>query len=149
MTEKEKQQAGELYNGNDRQLTAERIAAKKLCADMISLSGHKIYAPKGIGALYLTSKIHLPPLLLGGGQEKGFRSGTESVPLICGFGAAVKALSGRVDENFKNDTDKKVPDNNICKPSRVSNRKCCCILLKRKISSCQAAQPAQRARKAR
>ena len=78
------------------------ISAKKLCADMISLSGHKIYAPKGIGALYLTSKIHLPPLLLGGGQEKGFRSGTESVPLICGFGAAVKALSGRVDENFKN-----------------------------------------------
>lgn len=78
------------------------ISVKKLCADMISLSGHKIYAPKGIGALYVKSGVHIPELLLGGGQEKGFRSGTESVPLICGFGAAVKALSGKVDENFAN-----------------------------------------------
>lgn len=78
------------------------ITAKKLNADMISLSGHKIYAPKGIGALYVKSGVHIPEYLLGGGQEKGFRSGTESVPLICGFGAAVKALSGKVDENFKN-----------------------------------------------
>ena len=77
------------------------VSVKKLNADMISLSGHKIYAPKGIGALYLRSKIHLPPLVLGGGQESGFRSGTESVPLICGFGAAVKALSGKIGENLE------------------------------------------------
>ena len=77
------------------------VNVRKLGADMISLSGHKIYAPKGIGALYLRSKVHLPPLMLGGGQEKGLRSGTESVPLICGFGAAVKALSDKVDENFR------------------------------------------------
>jgi cysteine desulfurase len=46
--------------------------------------------------------VHIPAFLLGGGQEKGFRSGTESVPLICGFGAAVKALSGKVEENLEN-----------------------------------------------
>lgn len=78
------------------------FTVKKLCADMISLSGHKIYAPKGVGALYLTSRIHIPAFLLGGGQEKGFRSGTESVPLICGFGAAVRTLCGRVEENLEN-----------------------------------------------
>lgn len=77
------------------------FTVKKLCADMISLSGHKVYAPKGVGALYVKSGVHIPPFMLGGGQEKGFRSGTESVPLICGFGAAVRALSGKVDENFK------------------------------------------------
>ena len=78
------------------------ITVKKLNADLISLSGHKIYAPKGIGALYVKSGVHIPEFLLGGGQEKGFRSGTESVPLICGFGAAVKALSGKVEENLEN-----------------------------------------------
>lgn len=77
------------------------FTVKKLGADLISLSGHKIYAPKGVGALYVRSGVHIPPFMLGGGQEKGFRSGTESVPLICGFGAAVRALSGKVDENFK------------------------------------------------
>ena len=78
------------------------FTVKKLNADMISLSGHKIYAPKGIGALCVSAKVHIPAFLLGGGQEKGFRSGTESVPLICGFGAAVKALSGKVEENLEN-----------------------------------------------
>lgn len=77
------------------------FTAKKLSADMISLSGHKIYAPKGIGALYVKKGVHIPALLLGGGQEKGFRSGTESVPLICGFGAAVEKLMPNVSENLK------------------------------------------------
>lgn len=76
------------------------FTVKKLNADMISLSGHKIYAPKGIGALYLKSGVHIPPLLLGGGQESSFRSGTECVPLILGFGAAVEALCGKVEENY-------------------------------------------------
>ena len=77
------------------------FTVKKLNADMVSLSGHKIYAPKGIGALYVKSGVHIPAFLLGGGQESGFRSGTESVPLICGLGAAVKALEGKVEENLK------------------------------------------------
>lgn len=66
---------------------------KQLYADCISLSGHKIYAPKGIGALYIKKGVRIAPYLIGGGQEKGFRSGTESVPLISGFGEAVKFFS--------------------------------------------------------
>lgn len=77
------------------------VKTKKLCADMISVSGHKIYAPKGIGALYVRKGLHIPPLMLGGGQEKGFRSGTESVPLICGLGAAVSALMYNISENLE------------------------------------------------
>lgn len=77
------------------------VKAKKLCADMISLSGHKVCGPKGIGALYVKKGVHIPPFMLGGGQEKGFRSGTESVPLICGFGAAVEKLAPMVDENLE------------------------------------------------
>lgn len=77
------------------------FTVKKLGADLISLSGHKIYAPKGVGALYVKSGVHIPPFMLGGGQEKGFRSGTESVPLICGFGAAVRVLSDKVEINLE------------------------------------------------
>ncbi len=63
----------------------------KLCecgADVISVSGHKIHAPKGVGALYIKKGVKLTPRVYGGGQEKGVRSGTESVPLIAAFGAA-------------------------------------------------------------
>lgn len=72
------------------------LSVKKLSADIISLSAHKIHGPKGIGALYIRKGVHIPPLMLGGGQEKGFRSGTESVPLIMGFGAACAELSGSI-----------------------------------------------------
>ena len=59
-------------------------------ADMISVSGHKIHGPKGIGALWMRDGLTLPPRILGGGQESGRRSGTENVPAIAGFGEAVK-----------------------------------------------------------
>lgn len=65
--------------------------ASTLGADLISVSGHKIHGPKGIGALYIRKGLSLPPYLHGGGQESGYRSGTESLPLIVGFGAACKA----------------------------------------------------------
>ena len=81
------------------------FSAKALGADFIAISGHKIGAPKGIGALYVKKGIHIPPFMLGGGQEKGFRSGTESVPLICGFGAAVKKLAPNVSANFEKAAD--------------------------------------------
>ena len=64
--------------------------ASSLGADLISISGHKVHAAKGTGALYIRKGLNLPPYLLGGGQEKGFRSGTEGVPLIAGFGAACR-----------------------------------------------------------
>lgn len=65
---------------------------KELGVDMLSASGHKVHAPKGIGFLYLKKGVHIPPFIIGGGQEKGLRSGTESVPLICGFSAAVQDI---------------------------------------------------------
>lgn len=68
------------------------IDVKKLGVDFLSISGHKVHGPKGIGALYVKSGVHLPSFMLGGGQERGFRSGTESVPLIAGFAAAVEDL---------------------------------------------------------
>jgi cysteine desulfurase len=67
------------------------FSAKKLGADLISISGHKIHAPKGIGALYLRSGLRLAPYILGGSQEDGRRAGTESLPLIAAFGAAAEA----------------------------------------------------------
>lgn len=68
------------------------INVKNLGVDLLSASGHKIHAPKGVGFLYCSQKTHIAPLLLGGGQENGMRSGTESVPLICALHGAVEDL---------------------------------------------------------
>lgn len=68
------------------------VRPELLGTDLISVSGHKIHAPKGIGALYVSKNVRILPLLVGGGQEKGLRSGTESTLLIDAFAAAVKAL---------------------------------------------------------
>ncbi|MBR3076960.1 MAG: cysteine desulfurase [Oscillospiraceae bacterium] len=65
--------------------------ASNLEADLISVSSHKIHGPKGAGALFIRKGLSLPPYLHGGGQESGFRSGTEAVPNILGFGAACEA----------------------------------------------------------
>ena len=77
-----------------------KIDLEKLEFDFITLSGHKIGAPAGIGALVVKSKFHLNPHLLGGGQEKGLRAGTENILGICGFGAAAKILSKTKQDNF-------------------------------------------------
>lgn len=74
--------------------------AKGLGADLISVSGHKVHAAKGVGALYIRPGLRLPPYLLGGGQERGLRSGTEAVPLIAGFGAACQAASATLREDL-------------------------------------------------
>lgn len=76
------------------------VSVKKLGCDALSLSGHKIYAPKGIGALYLKSGVRIKPLMLGGGQQNALRSGTEPVPLIYGMGRAVEALDPTIDERL-------------------------------------------------
>ena len=70
------------------------FTAKTLGADLISVSSHKIHGPKGAGALYISPKLRaFPPLLLGGGQESGLRSGTEATPAIFGFAAACAEIS--------------------------------------------------------
>ena len=73
------------------------FAAKTLGADLISVSSHKIHGPKGCGALYISPRLKsFPAYLFGGGQESGFRSGTEGMPAIMGFAAACAAGSATV-----------------------------------------------------
>ena len=64
----------------------------KLGADLCTVSAHKVHGPKGVGALYVSKSARILPHTFGGGQEKGLRPGTESVPLICAFGEAVRML---------------------------------------------------------
>ncbi len=72
------------------------VSPEKLHADLLTVSGHKVHACKGVGALYHKKGIRLTPLLKGGEQEGTLRPGTESVPLIAGFGAAVSDLQGTI-----------------------------------------------------
>lgn len=78
------------------------IKSAEIFADIIVVSGHKVHAVKGVGAMYIRKGIRIAPLLLGGGQEKNLRSGTESVPLIAGFGAAIRALMPTVGVAHEN-----------------------------------------------
>lgn len=64
------------------------VNVRELCVDMLTLSSHKIHGPKGVGALWVKNGLRLNPIIYGGGQENGLRSGTEALPLIAGFAAA-------------------------------------------------------------
>ena len=66
------------------------LSVRNMGIDALSLSGHKLYAPKGIGALYVHPKVKILPLIEGGEQERGMRAGTENVPAIVGLGCAAK-----------------------------------------------------------
>lgn len=78
------------------------FAAKTLGADLISVSAHKVHGPKGCGALYISPKVRsFPALLVGGGQESGYRSGTEGTPAIFGFAAACEALKPTLSEDIE------------------------------------------------
>lgn len=74
------------------------IDVHKQGIDMLSLSGHKIHAQKGIGALYIRKGLTLPNLIHGGGQERGKRAGTENVPAIVGLGVAIEAATRNISE---------------------------------------------------
>ena len=75
-----------------------KINPKSCKIDMMSVSGHKIHGPKGVGILYVADKVKLHPLMLGGGQQKGLRSGTENVPGIAGIGLASELIYKDFDE---------------------------------------------------
>ena len=68
------------------------IRPKKQGIDLLSVSGHKIHGPKGVGFLYIDEKVKIKPLLYGGGQQRDLRSGTENVPGIAGLGLAAQAM---------------------------------------------------------
>lgn len=75
-----------------------RIDVKKMNIDMLSLSGHKFYAPKGVGALYIKDGIKIKKLQDGGEQESNLRAGTENVAEIVGLGKAINLIYGQFDE---------------------------------------------------
>jgi len=85
------------------------FTVKQLGADLITVSSHKIEGPKGVGALiadkYLISRGGLSPIILGGGQEGGLRSGTENVPAIAAFGEAVRIAHAHISENMNKTED--------------------------------------------
>lgn len=105
-----------------------RILPKKMGIDMLSVSAHKIHGPKGVGFLYVNEKVKIKPLILGGGQQKGMRSGTDNVPGIAGLGMAAKeAYTGfeekvshlyRIKELFANGV-REIPDTVINSPDGV------------------------------
>lgn len=76
------------------------IYPKRLHIDLLSVSGHKIHGPKGIGFLYIKDKLKIKPLIFGGGQQKGMRSGTENVPGIAGIGRAAEIIYAGLDEKM-------------------------------------------------
>lgn len=84
---------------------------KKLGVDLMTISAHKIYGPKGVGALYINQEIPIEPIITGGGQEFGLRSGTENVPGIVGFGKAIEIITKNQKKEKKK--IKKMRDNII------------------------------------
>lgn len=74
------------------------FSAKRLGADMITVSGHKIHAPKGIGALYIKTGVKIKPYIIGGAQESGLRAGTEAMPQIAAFGKACELAKASMND---------------------------------------------------
>jgi len=87
--------------------------------DLITISSHKICGPKGVGAMYVNADIK--PLLFGGGQQKGVRSGTIFTELICGFAAACKAFDGKEIKNINNYAREKLKEYQINSPQNASD----------------------------
>lgn len=78
-----------------------RIHPKKMNIDLLSVSGHKIHGPKGIGFLYINDKVKIKPILFGGGQQNGMRSGTENVPGIAGMAKAIEIIYSGLDKDVE------------------------------------------------
>ncbi len=78
-----------------------RIMPRRMGIDLLSVSSHKIHGPKGIGFLYINEKIRINPILFGGGQQKGMRSGTENVPAIAGMAKAIEMIYRDLDREIE------------------------------------------------
>src|SRR5262249_28302917 len=77
------------------------VQVDALGVDLLSIAGHKLYAPKGIGALFVRRGVKLPPLLVGAGQERGIRPGTENVAFIVGLGTACRIAAASLSRSTK------------------------------------------------
>lgn len=78
-----------------------RIYPKRMKIDLLSASGHKIHGPKGTGFLYVDEKVKIKPIVFGGGQQNGIRSGTENVPGIAGLAKAIEIIYGDLDREVE------------------------------------------------
>lgn len=76
-----------------------RLYPKKWNIDMVSVSGHKIHGPKGVGFLYIDEQVKIKPIIFGGGQQRNLRSGTENVPGVAGLGKACELIYQNLDED--------------------------------------------------
>lgn len=78
-----------------------RIYPRKMNIDLLSVSGHKIHGPKGVGFLYVRDRVKIQPILFGGGQQQNLRSGTENVPGIAGLAKAAELMYQSLDEDVE------------------------------------------------
>ncbi len=90
-----------VYTDASQAACYESLAVNSLGVDMLTLDGSKIYGPKGVGILYVHQRVVLDPLIVGGGQEKGRRAGTENVPLIVGFATALTLVRAQSSAESK------------------------------------------------
>lgn len=95
------------------------FSPKRLGVDLLSISGHKIHGPKGSGVLYIKDKTLIRPIIYGGGQQKGMRSGTENVPAIAGMGLAAELMYK--DHDNKMAHIKKLKDTFVEKVTALEN----------------------------
>ena len=77
-----------------------KIFPKRMCIDLLSVSGHKIHGPKGVGVLYINERVKIQPIIYGGGQQMNLRSGTDNVPGIAGMAKAAELLYAYYDEDI-------------------------------------------------
>ena len=78
-----------------------RIYPKRMGIDMMSISGHKFHGPKGVGALFIRDRVKVKPIIYGGGQQSGMRSGTENVPGIAGMALAAEITYNGLEEKME------------------------------------------------
>ncbi len=97
-------QSGGIYHTDAVQAVGKLpVNLKKMEIDLLSISGHKLHAPKGIGALYIRRGTRLAPLIIGGHQERGRRAGTENVPAIIGLGKACELAATRLQADAEHE----------------------------------------------